>query len=162
MSGARPSACQQIAAWLVLLILPLQGFAGAIARVHLPTHTHRIEASAGLDVGHLQHAQADRHPGHFLLPLVRLSVHADHSTEGHAHSHAAAERHHHELAEPGLVLLDDGEDGTSTTAHSLIDLFDLRAPLRVEFLRLSPGAPIPELNLFCASLRMPVAERPPR
>jgi hypothetical protein len=90
------SALHRALAWLLALLLPLQGAAAGVAAASGPAHVHRPTAGAHLVLDDLRRS----------VPTVARHVHL--ATLGqHAHSGSDVARHHHAAGDTSVVPLPD-------------------------------------------------------
>ena len=151
-----PTAARQLMLLLLLGLLAVHGYAGAVRQ--LLGSSHRHERANAVALVAVLHGQAQPHePAHGRAP-------------GHGHGHGSVERHHHDIGDASVVALDAGNatspawaDGTVAAAVGGAELPASLAQVPSLPAAAASACPWPRVHARTwqnAMARLP--ERPPR
>ena len=105
-----PTAARQLMVLLLVGLLAVHGYAGAVRQVLGSSHRHDRANAVGLVA--VLHGQAQAHePAH-----GRAQGHG----HGHGHGHGSVERHHHDIGDASVVALDAGNATSQAWADGTV------------------------------------------
>lgn len=151
-SPLRSISCSKLArliAWVIVIVIPLQGFAAAIERVWMPEHLHAVVQ--------VSHARATTRPYQHQHTAGVPRLETDHKS-----LHQGSLSHHHDHDE-SVVLIDvPDDDSRPGAAKSLLDGFDLNSRKLLIFpLAIAAKCAVDRADRY-SSIAGDMPERPPR
>ena len=103
-----PTAARQLMVLLLVGLLAVHGYAGAVRQVLGSTHRH--DRGNAVDLVAVSHGQAQAHE----------PAHGRAQDHGHRHGHGSVERHHHDIGDASVVALDAGNATSQAWADGTV------------------------------------------